>query len=159
MSDSRPPPLPSRRHDPLPNPLQYAQGNFPARWSPWPLTIAGALYGLLVTAAAYMECRFIPLFRDFKVEMPWIAQVIIVIARLIWQDYVWVALIPLLIAAPAVTVPFVPVPSQPESRRRVARTAAYILILIFVMTIIVVVLSIFTPMIALIKSVSGPQKK
>jgi hypothetical protein len=159
MSNSTPPPIPPGQFDPLPNPLQYAHGNFPPRWSPMPAIIAGAACGMLLTGASYIGCKFIPIFQDFKITLSPLGEFALSAARIIWLDYVWVILIPVLIAIPAAAVPFIPVPAQPESRQRIARTARYIAVLIFLTTLIVIVLSLFAPMFALIQSVSGPQKK
>jgi len=123
------------------------------------MMIASGLFTILLTVFSFLaETRFRQIFSDLKVQLPWITQAEMAAARIIWTDYGWVILIPIMIAWPFAIVPILPVPRQPDSRRTISRTTRYLVSIIFFFTAAAIALGYFGPMVALITAVSGPQK-
>ena len=122
--------------------------------------IGSGLYGVGLTILSFIaDVRFRQVFRDFKITLPWPTELALFVSRIVWGDFGWLLLLPILSAWPLVLLPLIPPPQQPESRRALARTARPLFLMMIFVTVGFVAIALFAPMIALIQSVSGPAKK
>ena len=120
--------------------------------------ISSGLYGVMVTILCQStSVKFRQMFADFKVEIPDVTQALLRVSDWVWTDHLWMVLLPLSIVWPLLVM-VVPAPQTLESRRVIVRLTRYLVVLIFGATVAITFLGLFMPMIALIQSVSGPQK-
>jgi hypothetical protein len=123
------------------------------------MVLASGFYGLFVVGlSCFAQTRLRGMFSDFKIDLPTSTQMSRQLSRLIWSDHAWVILVPFMFGWPLAVIPFLPAPQQPQSRVAVARATRYLMVALFFLTAVAAVGVYFLPMIALLRSVSGPQK-
>jgi type II secretory pathway component PulF len=154
-----PPPIPRRSpqaSSPLPAPVSYTVTE---PWSAVPLTVAACTWSVLISLFCLLVApKFKQIFADFKVDLPAMTQWALGLGDLMARSYLWVVLVLASILVPALVVPSIDPPNDPEVRAAIVRRTRWCVLLIFLFTIILIVVAYFAPMITLMRSVSGPQK-
>jgi hypothetical protein len=118
------------------------------------MMLISAMYGVCVTVVARLcDVSLSKVFAGFKADLPWPTMAALSLSHFIWSDHVWMAFVPACILWPLL-IPLVPAPQLPESRRVIIRTLRLAVFFVCLSTGVVIAIAIFTPMVALVHSVS-----
>jgi hypothetical protein len=156
-----PPPIPPS----LPaTPIEYARP-MPREWHAPIFSPRIALHVWAMGFAVFVVLifgipKFEQVFKDFKTELPLVTKITLLIDRWFCNDYGWLMMLPLAIAAPLGVSALIGIgnPTPDEFRRREiwASRGVRLLMLLLVLWLGV---SLFAPMAALINSISGSAPK
>lgn len=155
-----------QRYNPImtnPPPLDYARVEPRRPISVLPHVITALLTTVCITLPMLIVILIVPrfemVFKDFKTELPWITKLVLRISRWTANEYGWVAIFPLIVAA---VLPGILLDRQSPTghgARIYRRVMTRLLLLAMLSFVGIVIFACFMPMISIIDSVSGTARK
>ncbi len=146
-----------------PPPLEYARVE-PRR----PINVLPHITTALLTAACIalpmlivilIVPRFEMVFKDFNTELPWITKLVLRISRWAANEYGWVVVFPLIVAAVLPGV-LLDLHSTTGTGARIYRRVMVRLLLLAMLILVgIVIFACFMPMISLVESMSGSARR